>query len=59
MGQSVNLDEPPAAEAQRDNQISGVRLPPGLLVTWWERVLAVVAIALVVWTFTDVMRHGL
>jgi hypothetical protein len=58
MGQSDNLDEPDASEAQRENRvrpatstssgITGVRLPPDLLETWWERVLAIVVVGLVV-----------
>jgi hypothetical protein len=55
------------AGAQRDNQvwpsltalIMGVWLPPDILEAWWERVLAVVAIALVVWTLVDIVRQSL
>jgi hypothetical protein len=68
MGQSDNLDEPVASEAQRDNRvrpatstrsgITSVRLPPDLLETWWERVLAIVVVGLVVWTIVDIVRYG-
>ena len=68
MGQSDNPEESPATTgAQRDSQarqslsalITGAWLPPELLETWWERVLAVVAIALVVWTLVDILRQVL
>ena len=35
--------------------IKGVWLPPDMLETWCERVLAVVSIALVVWTLIDIV----
>jgi hypothetical protein len=67
MGQSDNPEEPPAIDAPRHNQvqpflralITGAWLPPDLLVTWGERVLAVVAIVLVVWALVDIVRQGL
>jgi hypothetical protein len=69
MGQSDNPEESPATTtgAQRDSEvrqslralITGAWLPPDLLETWWERVLAVVAIAIVVWTLVDIVRQVL
>jgi hypothetical protein len=65
MGESDDPEEPPATEVQRQtparssSAIAGVRLPPDLLETWWERVLAIVAIGLVAWTIVDVARYGL
>jgi hypothetical protein len=68
MGQSDNLDEPAASEAQQGNwvrpssstssEVTGIRLPPDLLETWWERVLAIVLAGLVVWTIVDIVRNG-
>ena len=63
MGQSDNPEEPPTTGAQRDSQvrpslsglIKGVWLPPDMLETLCERVMAVVAIALVVWTLVDIV----
>jgi hypothetical protein len=66
-GQSDNLDEPAASEAQqvtgcgrhrrraRGSRVSGC---PDLLETWWERVLAIVAVGLIVWTIVDIVRYG-
>jgi hypothetical protein len=67
MGQSDNPDQPDAGSRRRTDQArsflnaitTAVRLPPDLLVTWRERVLAVVAIALVVWMVVDMVRQGL
>ena len=63
MGQSDNPEEPPTTGAQRDSQvrpslsglIRGVWLRPDMLETLWERVMAVVAIALVVRTLVDIV----
>jgi hypothetical protein len=57
MAQSDNSDQPDAG-GRRRIFISAVNLPPDLLATWWERLLAVVAIALVVWTLADIVRNG-
>ena len=35
------------------------RLPPDLLGTWWECVLAIMAIGFVVWLIDDIARYGL
>jgi hypothetical protein len=63
MSQSDNPEQPPTTGAQRDSQvrpsssalIEGVWLPPDMLETWCEHVLAVVAIALVAWTLIDIV----
>jgi hypothetical protein len=36
-----------------------IRLPPDVLKTWWERVLAVVAVSMAVWTVADIVLNGL
>jgi hypothetical protein len=67
MGKSDNPEEPPAPDVQQDDQVwsslgalvMGVRLAPDMLETWWECVLAVVAITLVVCTLVDIVWHGL
>ena len=56
MGQSDDPEEPPATDVQRQTR---VRLPPDLLQTWWERMLAIVAMGLVAWTIIDIARTGL
>jgi hypothetical protein len=60
-------DEPPAIGAQRDHRvwstlgdhITCVWLPPDVLETWGERVLAVVALLLVMWLLFDIVWRGL
>jgi hypothetical protein len=49
MGRSDDPEEPPWQ----------TRLPPDLLGTWWECVLAIVAIGFVVWLIDDIARYGL
>ena len=64
MGQSDDPEEPPATEVQKQDRarlssaIAGFRLPPDLLETWWERVLAIVATGIVEWTIVDIVRYG-
>jgi hypothetical protein len=36
-----------------------IRLPPDVLETWWERVLAVAAVSMVGWTVADIVLNGL
>ena len=55
MGHSDDPEEPQATDVQRQTR---VRLPPDLLETWWERVLAIVAIGIVEWTIVDFVRYG-
>jgi hypothetical protein len=47
MGRSDDPEEPPP------------RLPPDLLGTCWECVLAIMAIGFVVWLIDDLVRYGL
>jgi hypothetical protein len=49
MGRSDDPEEPPWQTL----------LPPDLLGTWWECVLAIMAIGLVVWLIDDIVRYGL
>lgn len=50
MGRSDDPEEPPPRQT---------RLPPDLLGTWWECVLAIMAIGFVVWLIDDIARYGL
>jgi hypothetical protein len=56
MCQSDNSEDPLPAGAQRNDQgrSRGVWLPPDVLVTWWERLLTVVALLLVMWLLLDI-----
>lgn len=41
------------------NLITGAWLPPDVLVTRWERVLAVVALVLIGWLLFDILTRAL
>jgi hypothetical protein len=64
---SDDPEEPPAISAQQDhrvwsalgNLITGAWLPPDVLVTRWERVLAVVALVLIGWLLFDILTRAL
>ena len=57
-----NLRRPTGADQPRPRLLSFIRAlrpPPDVLETRAERVLAVVAVALVVWVLADIVRNGL
>jgi hypothetical protein len=64
MSDDLDPDEPPAIGAQQDHGggvwsalgdlVTWAWLPPDVLETWGERVLAVVALLLVMWLLFDI-----
>jgi hypothetical protein len=65
MAQSDIPDKPQSDDdAHQDSSFPhafprAVRLPTDVLETWWERVLAAVAVSMVVWTVADIVLNGL
>jgi hypothetical protein len=67
IAKSDDPEVPPATGAQRDRQgrsvlgdlITWAWLPPDVLVTWWERILAVLALVLIGYLLFDIAWHEL
>jgi hypothetical protein len=65
MAQSDIPSKPPPNDADHQSRSflhafpRAIRLPPDVLETWWERVLAAVAVSMVGWTVADIVLNGL
>jgi hypothetical protein len=65
MAQSDLRDKPQSDDDTHQDRSSSrafpqaIRLPPDVLETWWERVLAAVAVSMVMWTVADIVLNGL